>query len=123
MRMFLTIGVKPNGRAEMLAGPEVPYAEQRKAVKDLQVKGVHPKFNSVELWASGGGRIIQARLQTAAQKEANEKRRAAKLEAAEKIMAAAKVAEATEAEAPDKGEPAPVPPTGGEGEGETGTGE
>lgn len=61
MNSFITIGYKANGKSEILASPDVPYAEQRTLFKTLT-----GDFTDVELWSRAMGKIKQRKVKASA---------------------------------------------------------
>lgn len=59
MNSYITIGYKANGKSEILASPDVPYAEQRTLFKTLT-----GDFTDVELWSRAMGKIKQRKVKT-----------------------------------------------------------
>jgi hypothetical protein len=57
MNSYITIGYKANGKSEILASPDVPYAEQRTLFKTLT-----GDFTDVELWSRAMGKIKQRKV-------------------------------------------------------------
>jgi len=97
MRTAVTLGItRGSGKTVLLAGIEVDIHEQNKAIKKLKKGGaVHDKYESVELWESGGHR---RRVSLITPKEASERSKKAAEEKA-KLEAAAKAKSDAEAAA------------------------
>ena len=57
MNAFITIGYKADGSSEILASPDVPYANQRDIFKNL--KG---GYTDVEVWSRAMGKIKQRKV-------------------------------------------------------------
>lgn len=51
MNTFVTIGYKADGKSEILASPDVPYAEQKALLKTVE------GYSEVELWSHSLGKI------------------------------------------------------------------
>ena len=51
MNTFVTIGYKADGKSEILANPDVPYAEQKALFKTVD------GYSEVELWSRALGKI------------------------------------------------------------------
>ena len=51
MNTFVTIGYKADGNSEILASPDVPYAEQKALLKTVE------GYSEVELWSRSLGKI------------------------------------------------------------------
>ena len=51
MNTFVTIGYKADGNSEILASPDVPYAEQKALLKTVE------GYSEVELWSRALGKI------------------------------------------------------------------
>ena len=52
MNTFVTIGYKKDGRPEILATPNVPYAKQKELFKSLE-----GNYSEVEIWSRSMGKI------------------------------------------------------------------
>jgi|GEM_PF-5558596 len=62
MRTAITIGIHHGGEiVELLAATPTPLDEQRRAFKALRAATSHEKFESIEFWDSGAGRILRHR--------------------------------------------------------------
>lgn len=59
MNAFITIGYKADGKSDILATPDVPYARQREIFKTL--KG---GYTDVEVWSRAMGKIRQRKVKT-----------------------------------------------------------
>jgi hypothetical protein len=57
MNRAVTIGLKSDGSAVVLVGPEVPYSAQRADFHKLKKKHVEQGFDKFELWTSSAGRV------------------------------------------------------------------
>lgn len=57
MNAFITIGYKADGKSDILATPDVPYARQREIFKTL--KG---GYTDVEVWSRAMGKIRQRKV-------------------------------------------------------------
>lgn len=62
MRTAITIGIHHGGEiVEMLAAAPTSIDVQRRAFKQLRASPTHERFESIELWDSGVGRILRHR--------------------------------------------------------------
>lgn len=67
MRTAITIGIHHGGEiVELLAAAPTPLDEQRRAFKALRAATSHEKFESIEFWDSGAGRILRHRFRCTA---------------------------------------------------------
>jgi hypothetical protein len=56
MRRAVTIGLRHDtGKAVVIVGPDVPLAEHRTRLQELQAAGSHAEFCQVEIWTSDAG--------------------------------------------------------------------
>lgn len=62
MRTAITLGIHHGGEiVELLAAAPTPLDEQRRAFKALRAAASHEKFESIEFWDSGAGRVLRYR--------------------------------------------------------------
>jgi hypothetical protein len=62
MRTAITIGIHHGGDiVEIIAAPPTPLDEQRRAFKAMRAEVGHDKFESIEFWDSGAGRVLRHR--------------------------------------------------------------
>ncbi len=62
MRTAITLGIHHGGEiVELLAAAPTPLDEQRRAFKALRAAASHEKFESIEFWDSGAGRVLRHR--------------------------------------------------------------
>ena len=62
MRTAITLGIHHGGEiVELLAATPTPLDEQRRAFKALRAAASHEKFESIEFWDSGAGRVLRHR--------------------------------------------------------------
>ncbi|MFM7099927.1 MAG: hypothetical protein ACKO3N_02015 [Verrucomicrobiota bacterium] len=62
MRTAVTLGIHRGGEiVELLAAFPTAVDEQRRAFKELRREGTHDRFERIELWESGAGRVVQHR--------------------------------------------------------------
>jgi hypothetical protein len=67
MRTAITIGIHQGGEiVELIAAPPTPLDEQRRAFKAMRAEVGHDKFESIEFWDSGAGRILRHRFKCTA---------------------------------------------------------
>ena len=59
MNAFITIGYKADGKSDILATPDVPYAKQRELFKTLA-----GDYTDVEVWSRAMGKIRQRKVKT-----------------------------------------------------------
>lgn len=59
MRTAITLAIHKGGElVEMLEGPLTPIDEQRARFKQARQAKTHDRFERIELWESGAGRIL-----------------------------------------------------------------
>lgn len=97
MRRAVTIAVPHKGKPKVIAGPDVPYDVQLKALKQASISRAHEEYARVEIWLSDVGVTKTAKF-IHPDEEARRKKAA---EAEAKAIAEAK-AKAEEAEAKAK---------------------
>ena len=62
MRTAITLGIHHGGEiVELLAAAPTPLDEQRRAFKALRTGQSHERFESIEFWDSGAGRVLRHR--------------------------------------------------------------
>jgi hypothetical protein len=67
MRTAITLGIHHGGEiVELLAAAPTPLDEQRRAFKALRAASSHERFESIEFWDSGAGRILRHRFKVTA---------------------------------------------------------
>lgn len=62
MNTFVTIGYKADGKSEILASPDVPYAEQKALFKTVE------GYSEVELWSRSLGKIRSRKIKETSKK-------------------------------------------------------
>lgn len=62
MNTFVTIGLKADGKSEILANPDVPYAEQKALFKTVE------GYSEVELWSRSLGKIRSRKIKETSKK-------------------------------------------------------
>lgn len=62
MNSYITIGYKADGKSEILASPDVPYAEQKALLKTVE------GYSEVELWSRSLGKIRSRKIKETSKK-------------------------------------------------------
>lgn len=65
MNLYISVGYSPDGKAKILAGPDVSYSEHKELLRNMDGKG----YERAELWSRSSGKIKQRRLKVKADKK------------------------------------------------------